>query len=150
MTAEVPVTSALQHAKTLRRAADRLAEKAPHVPGANDDGVRYCQTCNYAWPCPPLEASSVAVIEVWHGGPGSRSWPLAERVPGGWQSGGEHYPDATVAEATPHLGPRDMRDSLAACLYGVADRIESMCASYSTVLVPIAWLNVANAVLAHD
>lgn len=44
--------------------------------------------------------SEYAVIHVRDGA--SESWPVVERVSGGWQSGAHHYPDATV------LGVRTM------------------------------------------
>lgn len=38
--------------------------------------------------------------------PGTEVWPVVERVNGGWQSGGHHYPDATVLGVEPlHLIP---------------------------------------------
>ena len=38
--------------------------------------------------------------------PGTEVWPVVERVNGGWQSGGHHYPDATVLGVAPlHLIP---------------------------------------------
>lgn len=44
-----------------------------------------------------------AVIRV-HPGPGAAAWPIVQRVPGGWQSGAHHYPDAEVHEVRPlHL-----------------------------------------------
>lgn len=37
---------------------------------------------------------------------GTYEWPLVERVAGGWQSGGHHYPDSIVLEVEPlHLVP---------------------------------------------
>lgn len=40
-----------------------------------------------------------AVIHV-EDGPAA-AWPVVERVPGGWQSGAHHYPDASVLDVTP-------------------------------------------------
>lgn len=38
--------------------------------------------------------------------PGTEEWPVVERVAGGWQSGGHHYPDSTVIDYEPlHLHP---------------------------------------------
>lgn len=37
---------------------------------------------------------------------GTHEWPVVERVNGGWQSGGHHYPDSTVLEVRPlYLAP---------------------------------------------
>lgn len=108
-------------ADRLLKAADRLAETAAHIPGPNDDGLRYCETCKYGWPCPPVDACTVAIIEVWHGGPDSKSWPIAEKVPGGWQSGENHYSDAMVAEVTPYYGPWPLVKALSAMLALYAD-----------------------------
>lgn len=47
---------------------------------------------------------------------GTHEWPLVERVAGGWQSGGHHYPDSIVLEVEPlHLVPdplAEVRDGL--------------------------------------
>lgn len=38
--------------------------------------------------------------------PGTEEWPVVERVAGGWQSGGHHYPDSAVIDYEPlHLVP---------------------------------------------
>lgn len=50
----------------------------------------------------------VAMIHVKHEDGVTESWPIAERVPGGWQSGVMHYPDAVVAKVLAvytRLGP---------------------------------------------
>jgi hypothetical protein len=85
----------------IKQEGQRQSSGETHTPGPNGDGVRYCETCKYAWPCPPVRAAQVAVIEVRHGGPHSKSWPIVERVPGGWQSGEHHYPDKDVVSVTP-------------------------------------------------
>lgn len=41
------------------------------------------------------DSTQYAVIHVKAGTTGD-AWPIVERVPGGWQSGAHHYPDAEV------------------------------------------------------
>lgn len=51
---------------------------------------------------PTREADAETEYAVIHvkDGP-AESWPVVERVPGGWQSGAHHYPDADVLRVTP-------------------------------------------------
>lgn len=46
----------------------------------------------------PLRFAYIEVPTV--DGSGGVAWPLVERVPGGWQSGEHHYPDADVIRIT--------------------------------------------------
>lgn len=56
-------------------------------------------------PDPVRESGAQATYAVIHvrskGWPTTDAWPIVERVPGGWQSGVHHYPDADVLDVTP-------------------------------------------------